>query len=245
MCTLTHHTTQTSPPFPPPSYQLLFLEYGGLTGSSLFRLAGHNCLHLASINGYLSLVDHLIQLGADINAQVGVSQRDLRHPYKSSKITWIKVGTEIKAGTMSLSKRMFTVNGIQKKITRNPKLASCAYWKTNVLLFFVVVSPQEQCSGRTALHLAVDLQNPVLVRQLLSLGADVNSQTYGGYTPYHLTYGRQNDEIRHQLYEKTEQRELPESESEEEEEQEMNLSDDEVSFGANCVIAFGVGGLGS
>jgi NF-kappa-B inhibitor alpha len=51
--------------------------------------------------------------------------------------------------------------------------------------------------------------------------------TYGGYTPYHLTYGRQNTEICHQLYEKTDQelRELPESESEESEEECM--SDDE------------------
>ena len=81
--------------------------------------------------------------------------------------------------------------------------------------------PQEHCSGRTALHLAVDLQNPSLVHRLLSMGADVNSVTYGGYTPFHLTYGRQNAEIRHQLYEKTAQelRELPESESEESEEE--------------------------
>jgi NF-kappa-B inhibitor alpha len=32
--------------------------------------SGHNCLHLASINGYLSMVESLVQLGADINAQV-------------------------------------------------------------------------------------------------------------------------------------------------------------------------------
>uniref|UniRef100_A0A3P8Y9T1 NF-kappa-B inhibitor alpha n=1 Tax=Esox lucius TaxID=8010 RepID=A0A3P8Y9T1_ESOLU len=126
---------------------------------------GHNCLHLASINGYLSMVESLVQLGADVNAQ-------------------------------------------------------------------------EQCSGRTSLHLAVDLQNLSLVHQLLSLGADVNSLTYGGYTPYHLTYGRQNAEIRLQLYEKTAQelRELPESESEESEEE--YLSDDEqiyddIMFGQN------------
>ncbi|KAJ7988014.1 hypothetical protein DPEC_G00319230 [Dallia pectoralis] len=126
---------------------------------------GHSCLHLASINGFLSMVESLVQLGADVNAQ-------------------------------------------------------------------------EQCSGRTSLHLAVDLQNLSLVHRLLSLGADVDSLTYGGYTPYHLTYGRQNAEIRHQLYEKTAQdlRELPESESEESDEE--GLSDDEqmyddITFGQN------------
>ncbi|KAF7663459.1 hypothetical protein LDENG_00210180 [Lucifuga dentata] len=119
--------------------------------------SGHNCLHLASINGYVSLVENLVQLGADINTQ-------------------------------------------------------------------------EQCSGRTALHLAVDLQNPTLVCRLVELGADVNSLTYGGFTPYHLTYGRQNEAIRCQLFERTAQelRELPESESEESDMEDEDLSDDEL-----------------
>ncbi|XP_053192516.1 nuclear factor of kappa light polypeptide gene enhancer in B-cells inhibitor, alpha a [Scomber japonicus] len=119
--------------------------------------SGHNCLHLASINGFISLVENLIQLGADINAQ-------------------------------------------------------------------------EQCSGRTVLHLAVDLQNEALVRRLLDLGANVNCLNYGGFAPYHLTYGRNNDEIRCQLYEKTaeELRELPESESEDSDMDDLELSEDEL-----------------
>ncbi|KAJ8409147.1 hypothetical protein AAFF_G00241680 [Aldrovandia affinis] len=77
--------------------------------------SGHNCLHLASIHGFLSLVENLLKLGADVDAP-------------------------------------------------------------------------EQCNGRTALHLAVDLQNPAL-----------------------------SSEIRQQLYTLTAQelRVLPESESEE------------------------------
>lgn len=119
--------------------------------------SGHNCLHLASINGYISLVETLVKLGADINAQ-------------------------------------------------------------------------EQCSGRTALHLAVDFQNLALVHTLLHLGADVNSLNYGGFTPYHLTYGRHNEEIRQQLYNKTAQelRPLPVSESEESEMEDLDSSDDEL-----------------
>ncbi|XP_023139659.1 NF-kappa-B inhibitor alpha-like [Amphiprion ocellaris] len=119
--------------------------------------SGHNCLHLASINGYISLVESLVQLGADINAQ-------------------------------------------------------------------------EQCSGRTALHLAVDHQNPTLVCRLLELGADVNCLNYGGFTPYHLTYGRQNEEIRCQLFERTAQelRELPDSESDESDMEYLDTSEDEL-----------------
>lgn len=34
---------------------------------------GHTCLHLASIHGYLAIVEHLVTLGADVNAQVSTS----------------------------------------------------------------------------------------------------------------------------------------------------------------------------
>lgn len=78
----------------------------------------------------------------------------------------------------------------------------------------------------------MDLQNPALVRRLLELGADVNCLNYGGFTPYHLTYGRHNEEIRSQLYEKTAQylRELPESESEASDMEDLDTSEDEVRF---------------
>uniref|UniRef100_A0A671NRF7 NF-kappa-B inhibitor alpha n=1 Tax=Sinocyclocheilus anshuiensis TaxID=1608454 RepID=A0A671NRF7_9TELE len=124
--------------------------------------SGHTCLHIAAINNYLSMVESLVQLGADVNAK-------------------------------------------------------------------------EQCSGRTSLHLAVDLQNLDLVHTLIALGADVNSLTYGGYTPYHLTFGRQNSEIQRQLYTRTAQelRAMPESESEESDEECFSDEDcmyDDIQF---------------
>ncbi|KAK7152715.1 hypothetical protein R3I93_010816 [Phoxinus phoxinus] len=108
---------------------------------------GQKCIHVTAIQGYLSLLESLVQLGADINSQ-------------------------------------------------------------------------EQCNGRTALHLAVDLQNYELVKLLISKGADVHSFTYGGHTPYHLTYGRENADIQKVLYELTAPhlRELPDSESEDSDE---------------------------
>ncbi|ROJ78782.1 NF-kappa-B inhibitor alpha [Anabarilius grahami] len=122
---------------------------------------GQKCIHVVAIHGYLSLLESLIQLGADINAQ-------------------------------------------------------------------------EQCNGRTALHLAVDLQNFELVKLLISKGADVHSFTYGGHTPYHLTYGRANTDIQKVLYELTAPhlRELPDSESEDSDEdyEDQCISDDEDMY---------------
>ncbi|KAK9959598.1 hypothetical protein ABG768_009711 [Culter alburnus] len=122
---------------------------------------GQKCIHVVAIHGYLSLLESLIQLGADINAQ-------------------------------------------------------------------------EQCNGRTALHLAVDLQNFELVKLLISKGADVHSFTYGGHTPYHLTYGRANTDIQKVLYELTAPhlRELPDSESEDSDEdyEDQCTSDDEDMY---------------
>ncbi|CAF91537.1 unnamed protein product, partial [Tetraodon nigroviridis] len=116
---------------------------------------GQNCLHLASVQGFLSLVENLVSLGADINAQ-------------------------------------------------------------------------EQRNGRSSLHLAVDQQNLSLVRLLLTRGADPNLVSSGGHTPYHLTYGRHDDDIRRELYSRTDPdlRELPDSELDDSEEEEDEASDE-------------------
>ncbi|KAF1375120.1 hypothetical protein PFLUV_G00236180 [Perca fluviatilis] len=121
---------------------------------------GQNCLHLASVQGFLSLVENMVNLGADINAK-------------------------------------------------------------------------EQRNGRSALHLAVDQQNLSLVKLLLKKGADPNLLTSGGHTPFHLTYGRNDDNIRKELYSLTnpDLRELPDSESDDSEEEEGEESDDDEEVG--------------
>ncbi|KAM4543221.1 nuclear factor of kappa light polypeptide gene enhancer in B-cells inhibitor, alpha b [Odontesthes bonariensis] len=121
---------------------------------------GQNCLHLASVHGFLSLVEKMVDLGADIDAK-------------------------------------------------------------------------EQRNGRGSLHLAVDQQNLSLVKLLLKKGADPNLLTSGGHTPYHLTYGLENCDIRKELHPLThpDLRELPDSESENsEEEDEDEESDEEMGY---------------
>lgn len=120
---------------------------------------GQNCLHLASVHGFLSLVENLVDLGADIDAK-------------------------------------------------------------------------EQRSGRGALHLAVDQQNLELVRLLLRKGADPNLLTSAGHTPFHLTYGRDSELIRRELFSLTKPglRELPDSEDDDSEEEVEEDEDDEVGY---------------
>lgn len=76
----------------------------------------------------------------------------------------------------------------------------------------------------------MDQQNFSLVRLLLKKGADPNLMTSGGHTPYHLTYGRDDDDIRKELYSltKPDLRELPDSESDNSEVEDDVESDDEV-----------------
>ncbi|XP_061223548.1 NF-kappa-B inhibitor alpha, partial [Neopsephotus bourkii] len=99
------------------------------------------------------------------------------------------------------------------------------------------VNAQEPCNGRTALHLAVDLQNSDLVSLLVKHGADVNKVTYQGYSPYQLTWGRENSSIQEQLKQLTmaNLQMLPESEDEESSESEPESTEDELMYD-DCLI---------
>ncbi|KAM9338991.1 NF-kappa-B inhibitor epsilon [Symphorus nematophorus] len=54
---------------------------------------------------------------------------------------------------------------------------------------------QEGTSGKTALHLAVELHDITSVKLLLSRGANVDAAMYNGCTPLHLAVGRQDAAI--------------------------------------------------
>ncbi|XP_078515490.1 NF-kappa-B inhibitor alpha [Lissotriton helveticus] len=94
------------------------------------------------------------------------------------------------------------------------------------------INAPEPCNGRTALHLAVDLQNSDLVSELVRLGADVNSVTYQGYSPYQLTWGRDNLQIRYQLQGLTKSglHDLPDSEDDDSAQSDSDFSDDELMY---------------
>ncbi|XP_017267260.1 NF-kappa-B inhibitor epsilon [Kryptolebias marmoratus] len=54
---------------------------------------------------------------------------------------------------------------------------------------------QEGTSGKTALHLAVELRDITSVKLLLNRGANVDAAMYNGCTPLHLAVGRQDTAI--------------------------------------------------
>lgn len=64
-------------------------------------------------------------------------------------------------------------------------------------LFFLygTVPLQEGTSGKTALHLAVELHDIQSVTLLLSRGANVDAGMFNGCTPLHLAVGRQDATI--------------------------------------------------
>ncbi|XP_034018048.1 NF-kappa-B inhibitor epsilon [Thalassophryne amazonica] len=59
---------------------------------------------------------------------------------------------------------------------------------------------QEGTSGKTALHLAVELHDIISVKLLLNHGANVDVTMFNGCTPLHLAVGRQDAAISNLLY---------------------------------------------
>ncbi|XP_071387174.1 LOW QUALITY PROTEIN: NF-kappa-B inhibitor alpha-like [Centroberyx affinis] len=189
-------------------------------------------LHLAVITEQPQLVEKLLKAGCDPRLVDDSGNSALHIACKRGSLACFSVITQNceRHLTSILSFPNYSGHNCLHLASINASINSYVSLVESLIQLGADINAQEPCSGRTALHLAVDLQNPTLVCRLLELGADVNSLTYGGFTAYHLTYGRQNEEIRCQLYEKTAQelRELPESESDMSDMEELDLSDDEM-----------------
>lgn len=92
---------------------------------------------------------------------------------------------------------------------------------------------QEGTSGKTALHLAVELHDIASVKLLLSRGANVDATMFNGCTPLHLAVGRQDATIANLLCQSGADTMLRNMEDE----TALDLADgnDDVSYRENCI----------
>lgn len=73
-------------------------------------------------------------------------------------------------------------------------------WSCSFPFSFFCPSSQEGTSGKTALHLAVELHDVTSVKLLLNGGANVDAAMFNGCTPLHLAVGRQDTTIANLLF---------------------------------------------
>ncbi|NXI38931.1 NFKB1 factor, partial [Galbula dea] len=144
-------------------------------------------LHLAVITRQAEVVDDLLKAGADVSLldRHGNSVLHLAATEGDDKILNLLLKHEKIPPMVNLS------NGEGLCAIHMVVMANSMSCLKQLIAAGVNVNAQEQKSGRTALHLAVEQENIPLAGCLLLQGdADVDSTTYDGTTPLHIAAGR-------------------------------------------------------
>ncbi|XP_029819947.1 NF-kappa-B inhibitor alpha [Manacus vitellinus] len=193
-------------------------------------------LHLAVITDQPEIAEHLLKAGCDLEVRDFRGNTPLHIACQQGSLRSVSVLTQYCQPHHLLA----VLQATNYKGHTCLHLASIQGYLAIVeylLSLGADVNAQEPCNGRTALHLAVDLQNSDLVSLLLKHGADVNKVTYQGYSPYQLTWGRDNSSIQEKLKQLTtaDLQMLPESEDEESSESEPEFTEDELIYD-DCLI---------
>ncbi|XP_015720507.1 NF-kappa-B inhibitor alpha [Coturnix japonica] len=193
-------------------------------------------LHLAVITDQPEIAEHLLKAGCDLDVRDFRGNTPLHIACQQGSLRCVSVLTQHCQPHHLLAVLQATnYNGhtCLHLASIQGYLAVVEY----LLSLGADVNAQEPCNGRTALHLAVDLQNSDLVSLLVKHGADVNKVTYQGYSPYQLTWGRDNSSIQEQLKLLTtaDLQILPESEDEESSESEPEFTEDELMYDDCCI----------
>uniref|UniRef100_Q04861-2 Isoform 2 of Nuclear factor NF-kappa-B p105 subunit n=1 Tax=Gallus gallus TaxID=9031 RepID=Q04861-2 len=144
-------------------------------------------LHLAVITKQAEVVEDLLKAGANVNLldRHGNSVLHLAAAEGDDKILSLLLKHQKASSMIDLSNGE-GLSAIHMVVTANS--LSCLKL---LIAAGVDVNAQEQKSGRTALHLAVEQENVPLAGCLLLEGdADVDSTTYDGTTPLHIAAGR-------------------------------------------------------
>ncbi|XP_064273154.1 nuclear factor NF-kappa-B p105 subunit isoform X5 [Passer domesticus] len=144
-------------------------------------------LHLAVITKQAKVVEDLLKAGADVSLldRHGNSVLHLAATEGDDKILSLLLKNE-KVSPMVNLPNAEGLSAIHMVVMANSM--SCL---KQLIAAGVNINAQEQKSGRTALHLAVEQENIPLAGCLLLEGdADVDSTTYDGTTPLHIAAGR-------------------------------------------------------
>lgn len=144
-------------------------------------------LHLAVITKQTDVVEHLLMAGADVSLldRHGNSVLHLAAKEGDDKTLNILLKHEKTSPMINLS------NGEGLSVIHMAVMANSMPCLRHMIAARADINAQEQKSGRTALHLAVEQENISLAGCLLLEGdADVDSTTYDGTTPLHIAAGR-------------------------------------------------------
>ncbi|XP_062430149.1 nuclear factor NF-kappa-B p105 subunit isoform X1 [Rhea pennata] len=144
-------------------------------------------LHLAVITKQANVVEDLLTAGADVSLldRHGNSVLHLAATEGDNEILSLLLKHEKISPIVDLS------NGEGLSAIHMVVIANSVSCLRQLIAAGVNVNAQEQKSGRTALHLAVEQENIPLAGCLLLEGdADVDSTTYDGTTPLHIAAGR-------------------------------------------------------
>ncbi|XP_009701205.1 PREDICTED: nuclear factor NF-kappa-B p105 subunit [Cariama cristata] len=144
-------------------------------------------LHLAVITKQAEVVEDLLKAGADVSLldRHGNSVLHLAATEGDDKILSLLLKHKKISSMVDLS------NGEGLSAIHMVVMANSMSCLKQLIAAGVNVNAQEQKSGRTALHLAVEQENIPLAGCLLLEGdADVDSTTYDGTTPLHIAAGR-------------------------------------------------------
>ncbi|NWU97338.1 NFKB1 factor, partial [Upupa epops] len=144
-------------------------------------------VHLAVITKQAEVVEDLLKAGADVSLldRHGNSVLHLAAMEGDDKILSLLLKHKKVSPMVNLS------NGEGLCAIHMAVMANSMSCLKQLIAAGVNVNAQEQKSGRTALHLAVEQENIPLAGCLLLEGdADVDSTTYDGTTPLHIAAGR-------------------------------------------------------
>ncbi|NXM64740.1 NFKB1 factor, partial [Illadopsis cleaveri] len=144
-------------------------------------------LHLAVITKQAKVVEDLLKAGADVSLldRHGNSVLHLAATEGDDKILSLLLRHEKVSPMVNLP------NGEGLSAIHMVVMANSMSCLKQLIAARVNINAQEQKSGRTALHLAVEQENIPLAGCLLLEGdADVDSTTYDGTTPLHIAAGR-------------------------------------------------------